>query len=51
MSNLKIGIDPSINSTGICIRREGGHPLYFIITSKMTKKMKDFEHRDRKSVV
>ena len=45
MANLKIGIDPSINSTGICIRGENGYPLYFIITSKMTKKMKDFDHR------
>jgi Holliday junction resolvasome RuvABC endonuclease subunit len=39
---IRIGIDPSINSTGICIKR-GKKTLYYIITSKMTKKMKAFQ--------
>lgn len=34
-----MGIDLSINSTGICV---GNH--YYIITSKMTKKQKSFSH-------
>lgn len=45
MANLKIGIDPSINSTGVCIRNEDtGSTFYYIIASKMTKKMKEFKH-------
>lgn len=38
-----IGIDPSINSTGICINRDGRY-TYYIISSKMTKKMENFIH-------
>jgi Holliday junction resolvasome RuvABC endonuclease subunit len=40
---VSIGIDPSLNSTGICINNDG-KCKYFIITSKMTKKMKAFSH-------
>lgn len=39
-----IGIDPSINSTGICVNKDGTY-IYYIITSKMTKKMKEFKHK------
>lgn len=43
---IRIGIDPSINSTGICIYDIGSHSTqYYIISSKMTKKMKEFEHK------
>lgn len=38
---VTIGIDPSINSTGICVN-EDGNVTYYIVTSKMTKKMKEF---------
>lgn len=38
-----IGIDPSLNSTGVCVNHNGQYE-YFIITSKMTKKMKEFKH-------
>lgn len=38
-----IGIDPSLNSTGVCVNTNGKYE-YFIITSKMTKKMKEFKH-------
>ena len=38
-----IGIDPSINSTGVCINKDGNY-TYYIITSYMTKKMKAFSH-------
>ena len=40
---VSIGIDPSLNSTGICINNDG-KCKYFIITSKMTKKMKKFSN-------
>lgn len=40
-----IGIDPSINSTGICVNNNGIY-TYYIITSKMTKKMKNFRHNN-----
>ena len=40
---IYIGIDPSINSTGVCINC-GRCNHYYIITSKMTKKMRDFSH-------
>lgn len=43
MSNIKIGIDPSINSTGICVNF-GEYNFYYIISSKMTKKMSEFKH-------
>lgn len=43
MNNIKIGIDPSINSTGICVNF-GEYNFYYIISSKMTKKMKEFKH-------
>ena len=38
-----IGIDPSINSTGVCVWDEKVN-RYFLITSKMTKKMLLFKH-------
>lgn len=42
---ITIGIDPSINSTGVCINdKTNKKRMYFIITSKMTKKMKSFNH-------
>ena len=43
---IKIGIDPSINSTGICVNDvTSGEVTYYIVTSKMTKKMKEFKHK------
>lgn len=42
---VTIGIDPSLNSTGVCINVDG-KCKYYIITSKMTKKMKEFKHDD-----
>ena len=43
---IKIGIDPSINCTGICIwdTEENTHS-YYMIPSKMTKKMKEFNNK------
>ena len=38
-----IGIDPSLNSTGVCINVDG-KCKYYIITSKMTKKMSEFKN-------
>ena len=43
---VRIGIDPSLNSTGICVNIDGKQFKYWIITSKMTKKMKEFKHDD-----
>lgn len=39
-----IGLDLSINSTGVCVNKDG-KCSYYIITSKMTKKMQNFEHK------
>ena len=41
---ISIGVDPSINSTGICVS-DGKKYKYYIITSKMTKKMVAFRHK------
>lgn len=38
-----IGIDPSINSTGVCVNEDGKY-TYYIICSKMTKKMEQFSN-------
>lgn len=39
-----IGLDLSINCTGVCIVDDIRSPRYFIIPSKTTKKMKSFRH-------
>lgn len=39
---MKIGIDPSINSTGICILAD--KPIYYIITPHLTRKMKAIDN-------
>ena len=44
MNNIIIGIDPSLNSTGICINNSKNN-IYYIIPSKMTKKMSNFKHK------
>jgi Holliday junction resolvasome RuvABC endonuclease subunit len=42
---IKIGIDPSINCTGVCVwDDEHNVHAYYMIPSKMTKKMQAFEH-------
>jgi len=39
MIHFTVGIDPSINSTGICIHQVGtDHNIYYIVSSKVTKK-------------
>jgi len=40
---VTIGIDPSINSTGVCVRTPDTYK-YYIICSKMSGKMKSFVH-------
>lgn len=42
MNNTTIGIDPSLNSTGICVVTED-KTKYYNIVSKMTKKMQTFK--------
>jgi Holliday junction resolvasome RuvABC endonuclease subunit len=40
-----IGVDPSINCTGVCVWDESKNThIYYMVTSKMTKKMKEFNH-------
>lgn len=48
---MKIGIDPSINCTGVCVWDEE-HDIhaYYMIPSKMTKKMQSFEHNHVKLI-
>lgn len=40
---IRMGIDPSINSTGICIDDNGKY-IYYIIVGNLTKKMQLFNH-------
>lgn len=40
---IVIGIDPSINSTGVCIN-DNGNIKYILIPSKITRKMSTFKH-------
>lgn len=41
---VRIGIDPSINSTGVCIwDYKNNKHIYYLIPSKMTKKMEKFD--------
>ena len=42
---INIGIDPSLNSTGVCVYNGLSHK-YFLIVSKATKKMLNFKHPD-----
>lgn len=46
---IRIGIDPSMNSTGVCIDVNGKY-IYYIIVSDMTKKMTLFNH-DRVHII
>ena len=42
---IKIGIDPSINCTGICVwDTDRDIHCYYMIPSKVTKKMSTFQH-------
>ena len=41
---IYIGIDPSLNSTGVCINDNGKYK-YYIITSKSTKKIREFSSK------
>ena len=47
--NIEIGIDPSINSTGVCVKitKNSRKPVfyYYIISSHCTKKMNQFCHK------
>lgn len=38
-----IGIDPSLNSTGICVNKNGKSYTYYNINAKPTKKLQNFE--------
>ena len=39
-----MGIDPSINCTGVCVTGHDSDDTYIMISSKMTKKMESFKH-------
>lgn len=41
---VRIGIDPSLNSTGVCVNDNGVY-TYYIIASHMTAKMRKFTHK------
>lgn len=43
---IKIGIDPSTTSTGVCVWDEiKNKNIYHVIPSKMTKKMELFDNK------
>ena len=41
---ITIGLDLSINSTGVCVNEDNRVYKYYIISSHLTKKQKDFDH-------
>ena len=42
---IRIGIDPSMQSTGVCVYNvDEDTNIYYIVPSKMTKKMTEFHH-------
>lgn len=41
---IKIGLDLSINSTGVCILYPNIEPIYYIISPKLTKKQQSITH-------
>lgn len=43
-NKVKIGLDLSINSTGVCVIEEGKKPIYYIITPKLTKRQQSISH-------
>ena len=43
-NNIRIGLDLSINSTGVCILYPNTEPIYYIITPKLTKKQQSITH-------
>lgn len=44
MTTIFLGIDQSINSTGITVLEEGKEPLYYLIVPHLTRKMKEVNH-------
>lgn len=48
---IRIGLDLSINSTGVCVYNEKQDThTYYIITHKLTKKQKNFSHKNFKYI-
>lgn len=43
-NNIRIGLDLSINSTGVCILQPNEKPIYYIIAPKLTKKQQSITH-------
>lgn len=43
-NQIRIGLDLSINSTGVCILQPDKEPIYYIITPKLTKKQQSINH-------
>ena len=43
-NNIRMGLDLSINSTGVCILYPNTEPIYYIITPKLTKKQQSITH-------
>ena len=49
---ISIGLDLSINSTGICVYNDKtDEHNYYIITHKLTKKQKEFKHKHLKYIL
>lgn len=49
---ISIGLDLSINSTGVCVYNDKtDEHNYFIITPKLTKKQKEFKHKSLKYIL
>ena len=49
---ITIGLDLSINSTGVCVYNDKtDEHNYFIITHKLTKKQKEFKHKYLKYIL
>jgi len=49
---VSIGLDLSINSTGVCVYNDKTDThTYYIITHKLTKKQKEFKHKNLKYIL
>lgn len=45
MQNIIVGIDPSLNSTGVCVNINNNKHIYYNIVSKRTKKLESLQSK------
>ena len=40
-----IGLDLSLNSSGVCVKKKNEDPIYYLVVPNMTKKQKAVQHK------